>query len=389
MFSGEALAAWGPGGAGRWFALLVLESSMASFVESCVQTVAGSAGAVVRLARKHPRARKLLRVLADKKNILITTHEHPDPDALASTLGLCTLLGATLKGAAISMSLKGQIGGGLNEAFARQTPLNLVPWDDAALANYDAIILVDTQPRFAYSPLPAGVMPTAIIDHHSHAGKRPQSRFCDVRPDVGATASIIFSYFMELEAPLTPDLAATLLFAIESDLAGAARTPGELDNVALSTLTLRADAAKLYRMRYVDLPQSYYIAYAAALKHAVYYDHAVMSHLEKIDSMEKPAVMADFLLRFDKVDWSLVTAVHDTKLVMSLRTSAANLSAADMMRRLIRKIGEGGGHRTKAGGFVRLENGSAAELERVRKILRRRYLRSLGIAPSRGQRLVP
>jgi len=362
---------------------------MSSFVESCVQTVAGSAGAVVRRSRGQSRAGKLLRALADKKNILITTHEHPDPDALASALGLSTLLSLSLKGATIRMSLKGQIGGGLNEAFIKQTPLDLLPWDDAALPTYDAIILVDTQPPFAYSPLPATVPATAVIDHHSWIGRRPRCAFCDVRPDVGATASIIFSYFMELDLPLTPDLAATLLFGIESDLAGAARTPGELDNVALSTLTLRADSAKLYRMRYADLSQSYYIAYAAALREAVYYDHAVMSHLDRIDSMEKPAVMADFLLRFDKVDWSLVTAVHESKLVLSLRTSAARLSAADMMRRLIRNIGEGGGHRTKAGGFVRLESGSAAEIDRVRKVLRRRYLRSLRIPPSRGQRLVP
>ena len=42
----------------------------------------------------------------------------------------------------------------------------------------------------------------------------------------GATSSIIFSYFMELEAPIKPDLGATLLFGIESDLAGAAGTTG-------------------------------------------------------------------------------------------------------------------------------------------------------------------
>jgi nanoRNase/pAp phosphatase (c-di-AMP/oligoRNAs hydrolase) len=142
-------------------------------------------------------------------------------------------------------------------------------------------------------------------------------------------------------------------------------------------------------MRYVDLPQTYYVAFAAALANAFVYDHAVISHLDKIDSMEKPAVMADFLLRFDKADWSLVTAVHESKLVLSLRTSDTHLSAADMMRRLIRHLGEGGGHRTKAGGFVRLETGSAAEIDRVRKVLRRRYLRSLSIPPSRGQRLVP
>ena len=43
---------------------------------------------------------------------------------------------------------------------------------------------------------------------------------------------------MELEVAIKPDLAATLLYAIESDLAGAAGTPGELDNIALSSLTL-------------------------------------------------------------------------------------------------------------------------------------------------------
>ena len=70
--------------------------------------------------------------------------------------------------------------------------------------------------------------------------------------------------------PIRPDLAATLLYGIESDLAGAAGTPGELDNIALSSLTLLADPRKLYQMRYVDLPQSYYIAYASGLSNAIY-----------------------------------------------------------------------------------------------------------------------
>ena len=244
--------------------------------------------------------------------------------------------------------------------------------------------------RAKIQPLSPWSATTAIYRRAPQSGRRrgPRCPFWDVRPDVGATASIIFSYFMELEIELSADLAATLLYGIESDLAGAARTPGELDNIALSTLTLRADPARLYRMRYVDLPQSYYEAYAKALANAVYFDHAIVSYLGPINSLEKPAVMADFLLRFDKVDWALVTAVHNNKLILSLRTSDTRLSAAEMMRRLLRKIGEGGGHRTKAGGLVPLENGSAAEIERIRKVLRRRYLRSLKIAASRGQRLV-
>ena len=60
-----------------------------------------------------------------------------------------------------------------------------------------------------------------------------------------------------------------------------------------------------------------------------------------------------------------------------------------MARKILRQIGEGGGHRTKAGGFIKLETGSAAEVEKYRKLLWRRYLRALDIKPGKAQRLVP
>jgi nanoRNase/pAp phosphatase (c-di-AMP/oligoRNAs hydrolase) len=360
-----------------------------SFVESCVGTVADSAVAAERRARGRPRAARLLKVLAGKKNVLVTTHLHPDPDALASASALTYLLEQKLKDANISMSIKGRMAGGINEVFVRHANLKLRPWDDQMLKDFDAVVLLDTQPTFAFSPFPSDFMPTAVIDHHRSPHSKPHWAFTDVRVDVGATSSIIFSYFMELQLPIKADLAATLLYAIESDLAGAAGTPGELDNVALSSLTLLADPRKLYQMRYVDLPQSYYITFSEGLSNAIFYDHAIISHLDHIDSLERPAVVADFLLRFDKVDWALVTAVHEGKLLMSMRTSSTKMSAADMAKRLMRKIGEGGGHRTKAGGFIKLESASEAEIERWREQLRRRYLRALLIKGARPQRLVP
>jgi len=357
--------------------------------DSRVERAAGPAAAAARLARGRPHASKLLRLLADKKNILVTTHVHPDPDALASGVALSRLLSQKLPDATISMSIKGQMAGGINDAFVRYTDLKLVPWDDSQLSTYDAVALVDTQPAFAFSPLPDGVMPRAVIDHHRGRGRRPSAPFCDIRPDVGAAGSIIFSYFMELEVAITPDLAATLLYGIESDLAGAAGSPGELDNVALSSLTLVADPRKLYRMRYVDLPRSYYVAYASALSNASVYDNVLISHIDCIESLETPAVLADFLLRYDKVDWALVTAVHDSKLFISLRTSNGKLSAAVVARRLLRHIGEGGGHLAKAGGYIPLETGSATEIDKFRAVLRRRFLRLQHISSARGQRLVP
>jgi nanoRNase/pAp phosphatase (c-di-AMP/oligoRNAs hydrolase) len=364
------------------------EHRMTAFVESCVETVTGSAESAARHARHRPHFRKLLRVLQDKQHILITTHRHPDPDALASGWALCSLLQEKLPHSVITMSIRDELVAGINEIFVKRSNLKLAKWSDEALKDFDAIILTDVSPGSTSSPLPEGVTPTAVIDHHRRRG-RAKVPFVDVRPDVGATSTIIFSYYMEAEQPISPDLAATLLYAIESDLAGAAGTPGELDNIALSSLTLLADPRKLYQMRYVDLPQSYYTSYYDGLANAMYYDNALLSHIETIDSPEKPAMIADFLLRFELVHWALVTAVYENRLVISLRTSSSKLSAADMIRRLLRGEGDGGGHRTKAGGFIRLETNTPAEIERKRTMLRRRYLRALGIKQTQGKRLIP
>src|SRR5690349_18652326 len=159
-------------------------STTTPFIESCVQTAAGKAAVVDQGARGRPRARRLLHVLEGKKNILVTTHRHPDPDALASSLALRALLREKLKDAKVSMSVKGRIGGGINDAFTRHTQLDLAPWDDDTLDQYDAIILLDVQPTFAYNPLPHGMMPTAVIDHHRAPGRKLQCPFTDIRTDV-------------------------------------------------------------------------------------------------------------------------------------------------------------------------------------------------------------
>src|SRR3954454_1192296 len=364
---------------------------MTAFVDSCVETVAGSANQVARRARGRPRARHLLDALAGKKNILLTTHLHPDPDALGSALALRSLLEQKLEGKPqFTISVKGHIAGGVNDAFVRNSNIKFVPWDDAALPGYDAIVMLDTQPQFAFSPLPNGSKPTAVIDHHrTGRGRRIDCPFCDVRTDAGSTSSIVFSYFMELEVPIKADLAATLLYAIESDLAGVAGTPGELDNIALSSLTLLADPRKLYQMRYVDLPQSYYIAYSEALQNATYTENALMSHLEKIETLEQPAVMADFLLRFDKVQWALVTAITEEKLLLSLRSQSKAQQAAEVMRKMLRRLGEGGGHKAKAGGYIDITKKTPAEIVKLRQLLWRRYINALGLKPGKGQKLVP
>jgi nanoRNase/pAp phosphatase (c-di-AMP/oligoRNAs hydrolase) len=185
------------------------------------------------------------------------------------------------------------------------------------------------------------------------------------------------------------DVSALMLFGIESDLAGVARVPGRLDNLATSNLFLSADSRAYHAIRYVDLPRSYFISFYRALHSAALYGPAVFSFLGAVDSPEQPAVMADMLLRLENVDWALVTAVHEGSLLLSLRTSRPERPAGKIMVRLVRGRGEGGGHPTKAGGAIRLVSGSEEEINQCLALLRRRLLRSLQIKGERAVPLVP
>jgi nanoRNase/pAp phosphatase (c-di-AMP/oligoRNAs hydrolase) len=351
---------------------------MSGFVESFVNTIADSATKIARENRQKPRVKKLLRVLKDKKNILVTTHIYPDPDAIASTHAMTYLLRGQLKDAKVTQSIKGANACGVNAGFAALSNAEFAEWSDEKLKEYDAIVLLDVQPNFSTSPLPAGVTATAVIDHHRSRGRRQKMPYCDIRNDVGATASIVFGYLRELKMEITPLLAATLMYAIESDLAGAAGNPNDLDSMALSSLMLVADTRKLYQMRYTSLPAEFFVNFATGINGAVYAGDVLSTYLGNVDSPTMPAVVADFLLRFRGVTWVLVAATHNGRMILSLRTTDTKTSAGEMMRQLTHHIGEGGGHRTKAGGSIILRDGTAGEIELLRALLRKRLLKLTG-----------
>lgn len=353
---------------------------MTNFVESFVSTIADTATKVARRSRSLPGARQLLKALTGKKRVLVTTHMYPDPDAIASTTAMVYLLRAKLpKDAAVVTSIKGSGGSGLNAGFATLAQADFVEWDESKLGEYDAIVMLDVQPGFSTSPLPPGMMPTAVIDHHRSRSRGVAIPFRDVRVDVGATSTIVFSYLHELGVEINPVLAATLLYGIETDLAGAAGHPGELDNVAMSSLTLVADTRRLYQMRYTELPADFYVNFSRGIQEAQYAGKLLFTNLGAVDSPAMPAIVADFLLRFAGITWVLVGAMHEGRLILSLRTSEPKVSAGEMMRKLVARIGEGGGHRTKAGGMIPLTTGSGAEIERIRTRLRRRLLKLTGM----------
>ena len=356
--------------------------NMTAFVESCIDTVSSTAQRVQGGTR--PRAKQMLRALAGKKNILITSHMHPDPDAVASCLAMLRLLTVAMPDAKLHVRFKGQPDAPRLKSLAKTIGLPYEAWDDAALPEYDAIIVLDTQPTFGVSPLPPGLHATVVIDHHRGRGRRQSAAFMDIQTEVGATASILFSYFMELQQTIDPSLAAALLYGIECDISGAAGNQSPLDTVAISGLVLNADIRKLWQMRYVSLPANYFVAFAKAVDSAMKYENVVVAHAGPIQQIEEAALLADGLLRCDGVDCVLISAVHDGRLQLSLRSQSLRYSAGEVMRRLVNRLGDGGGHRAKAGGQIQLEQTGQPCIDRVQRVITRRLLRCLHVTQTNG-----
>jgi nanoRNase/pAp phosphatase (c-di-AMP/oligoRNAs hydrolase) len=327
---------------------------------------------------KGAAVRRLLASLAGKQQILITTHMYPDPDALASSKAVLALLRAKCPEAHVTMSIKGELTGGINEGFARLSDFELDPWDDASLSRFDAIVLLDCQPSFAYSPLPEGTPVTAVIDHHRIRGRKPTAPFVDIRSDIGAASTIAHEYMIDAGVEIAPGLAASLLYAIESDITGVAGTPNELDTFAVAQLMVLADARKLHQMRHAPLPAAFFTTLHHAIANARFAAPLLVTHLGDVRTPEMPAVIADWMLRFDQIDWALVSARHDNRLLLSLRTHG-RLSAGEAMRKLVGKLGEGGGHRTKAGGFIRLGETTDDAVACVHDRIRKRAMRLFDI----------
>ncbi|MGC4033023.1 MAG: hypothetical protein QM754_15060 [Tepidisphaeraceae bacterium] len=126
-----------------------------------VTAMTESAIKVRRAPNASPHIRKLFESLVGKSNIMSRRTFTRIPDALGSVQAMQVLLNALLPDAKATIRLRGQIGGGINDGFTRVSRMHFETWDDRnALPEYDAVVLVDTQPGFANSPLPDGVIPT-------------------------------------------------------------------------------------------------------------------------------------------------------------------------------------------------------------------------------------
>jgi nanoRNase/pAp phosphatase (c-di-AMP/oligoRNAs hydrolase) len=299
---------------------------------------------------------ELERVLGEQPEgpVLVLSHRSPDPDALGALIGVRFLLteGA---GRQALIATRGRIQRAENVAMVRELGLSFAEYERVEPEDYVGCVLVDTQPGFGHTEVPSSIPVLAVIDHHQpHAGESPARILCrDIRPDVGATSSLVYEYLRDARLELDTLTATSLFCGIRFDTSDLAHGTGALDEEAYYATLKRADKAQLARIKNPSLPADYYRELGRALKRAKRHGSLVMALLGVVSNPEMIAEMADFFLRMENCHWSVVGGAYEGKYYVSLRTQYR--PAYPLLERVLQGDGSFGGHGGIAGGQVPLD----------------------------------
>ncbi|WP_229663813.1 DHH family phosphoesterase [Halobellus salinus] len=146
-----------------------------------------------------PRGTRFLEALSRLDEVAILLHPNPDPDAMATGMGVASLAGQVDTDA--RLQYPGQIRHQENRAFRTVLDVDIEPIDHVSGLAAEHVVLVDhNEPRgFAGAD---SVLPFAVVDHHP--GEGSGEAFTDVRTDYGAASSVVGEYFHDVGAEPVP-----------------------------------------------------------------------------------------------------------------------------------------------------------------------------------------
>lgn len=331
------------------------------------------------------KVEEFLSAFADVEQGLLLPHDNPDPDGLASAFALQYILAQ--RGIDAVVAFGGMIGRAENRAMVRNLSLEPLPLSTLDVKAYDGVALIDAQPGTGNNPVMAGAAIRAVIDHHPLIAPLDRVRFVDVRPEYGATATIVAEYAQDAGVELPQSIATALFYAIRSETQDLGREATAADREAYVALLMAADMAAVARIQRARVPREYFAAYRTGIAQARIHKDVVVTDLGLVPAADQVAEIADFLLRLREVTWSIALGRHQNTLAISIRTSDPYAHAGYTIRRAVEGLGTAGGHGTMAGGQVPIRNDDEpAEL--VAEITTR-LLQELGAPTGEGERLVP
>ena len=330
----------------------------------------------------------LLALCKGRGRVLVLMQDNPDPDALASAMALRDLLHGEL-GKRVVIAYGGVCGRAENRAMMELLHIDARRITPSEAGRFATVLMVDAQPTAGNNLAMTERLVDGVIDHHAEPRKAAaRAPFHDVRPDYGATSTILYEYLLAAGRRLSVNLATALFYGIQSDTQDLGREAIPADVAAFQNLFDQADTRKLARIRRAPLPADYFEMLHESLENCIVAGNTVISVIQNSKNPDIFAEIADLMLRLDGIRCSVCYGRYEETILLSVRTVDARSNAADRVMRVVRRLGAGGGHRTLAGGQIPAgaepENRLAAVHQRILRVFARNHTpRPLFAAPPR------
>ncbi|MFB0520062.1 MAG: DHH family phosphoesterase [Desulfatiglandales bacterium] len=328
---------------------------------------------------------KMLNSIIDDaaKGIAIVTQDNPDPDAIASAVALKRIIESMKKSADIIYG--GEIGHEENKALINLLAIELIPMVKIKdMRDYSKIALIEASIPGKNNPLPKEVRPNIIIDHHPYNPAKVSADYIDIRPEIGATSTILTEYLTRLDFEISEDLATLLLYGIKTDTADFTMrtTPKDLQAVAL--LYPKSSQDLLNKIETPLMSSETIDVLGEAIKKRRIIGSLLLANVGFIRDRDTLPQAADHLLRLEGVSTALVYGLSEDVVHISARNKDTRINLGDAMGQAFGGIGEAGGHSTAAAATINLGLfGSAKDKEPLLKLAEEaitdRFLKVIGI----------
>jgi nanoRNase/pAp phosphatase (c-di-AMP/oligoRNAs hydrolase) len=318
--------------------------------------------ALFRLVRwyRRPVGSTLQRLAARAGTVAVLTHPNPDPDAMASAVGVAQLV--DLAGATAAIQYPGEIRHQENRAFRTVLDLDLACVETAGDLASDTVVLVDHNDPRGFEGCD-GVEPAAVIDHHPGAGTG--STITDVRTDYGAAATIVTEYLQSLGLvatddpasvadPLPQDVATALLYGILSDTAHLTKGASPAEFEAAAYLSTGIDEDVLDRIANPEVDAEVLDVKARAITERRVEGPFAVSHVGDVSNVDAIPQAADELLHLEGVTAVVVSGENAGTIHLSGRSRDDRVHMGQILETAIESIpmSGGGGHARMGGGQI-------------------------------------
>ncbi len=301
-------------------------------------------------AANRARLEQLRKVTDTAERVALLLQDDPDPDGIASAIALRTVLGRNR--ATTPLFSFGTTTRAENLAMLRLLDVGIDSADTESLRGFPCIALLDVQPAYFEERLPHAHI---VIDHHPRVGTN-DAEYSDLRPQYGATSTILTEYLEACEADVSQRLATALLYGIKSDTLMLNRETGPADLRAFMSLYPLTNYNVLRRIERPELPLAFARFLVRVLPRVRKHLGLLTLHVGAVEREDVIPQLADFCLQFENTEWVAVSGKWQDELVISVRNPGYVRSAGDVVRKLFNAIGRAGGHRTMAKARVPLRH---------------------------------